>query len=307
MLRNMKKKFKEKDWYIAVRKHLIKMRTRGYRNLSDREFINKDFRHVFGYDFDNENPKGYHEVMAWYKMQDYLPTVTPYVDKYVVRDHVAKLCGDQYLIPMIRTWDGTGEFDFDSLPDKYVLIPNHASGLYFIQDGTKAVNRKKLMKQMREWLAFNFYDMTREPQYKTIKPLVMVMEYLEDTRGSKIEYKYSMLEGRINYIIAVQGHGPEKKFKKVDSNWQPLVEAKIDDDKLLKSDRPEVWQEMEAIALKLAEGFPFLRVDLYEIEGRIYFGEMTFTPGGSCFRLEPEDYNIKIGDMIYKALVKVTG
>lgn len=302
MIRSIKKRFDQKKSYIWLRDIYTRLRVAGYRGLSDEEFVLKDFRYVFGYDLDIMNPKGYHEVMAWYKSQHILESLTLYADKYSVREYVAESIGEEHLIPMLDVWETVDDINLDSLPDKYVLMPSHLSGMKFIQDGTVKVNRPRLRRQLRYWLGLNYYDMTREQQYRDIQPRILVMKYMEDDTHDLTDYKYMVIDGEIEFIVSIMNRKTKMTYAKTDRHWQPKNIGAALTKKQTEVTRPARWKEMEAAALKLAEGFPFVRVDLYVVEGTIYFGELTFTPGDSRFRLMPESYNDAIGKMIYDAL-----
>lgn len=294
--------------YVKLRDRYTDYRVSTYKGLSDREFVKRDFKHVFGYNFDYDNPKGYHEVMAWYKDTDYLGSLGDYVDKLKVRDYVAQKIGEEHLIPLYDVWHSKEDINLDKLPETYVLMPNHLSGSYFIQDGMAEVDGDKLTKKLHKWFDSNYYDLTREPQYKYIEPKVLVLKYMKDSTGDLTDFKYMMINGEIEFILGIYNRRTKVKYSKTGPDWEMTKHDKILFENPVyrkffhQADRPEVYKEMEEIVCKLAEGFPFLRVDIYVVDNHVYFGELTFTSGDSKVKMPPEDYNVEVGDKIYAAL-----
>ena len=308
IFRNIKMLLGKVKLYAFLRDRYTDFRVWTYRNLSDRDFIDRDFHHVFGYRYDYNNPKGYHEVISWYKNQPYLAEQSPYVDKFSVREYIEQKIGSQHLVPLIGLWESMDQVDLSILPEKYVLMPTHLSGSYFIQDGTKEIGEKKLLKKLKEWFESNYYQLTREPQYRDIQPRVMVLEYLQDETGDLTDYKYMIIDHKIEFILGIFNRRTKVKYSKVNRDWQlseedkKLVANPLFSKLFYKMERPDNYQMMEDIAMKLSEDFPFVRVDLYVVNQQVYFGELTFTSGDNKVKMVPESFNIELGEKIYTAL-----
>lgn len=304
MKRLIKERFGKTKLYVAIRSQLIKFRVWTYRNLSDREFIRRDFKYIYGYDFDFNNPVGYHEVLSWYKTTDLLRSYHPYADKFEVRKYIADKLGEEYLVPLHAVWESIDEVDLDSLPDRYVIIPSHLSGMKFIQDGTKNYTKAMLMKEIKRWFGLNYHDLTREPQYKDMKPRVLVYKYLQDETGDLSDYKYFMIDNKIYMIFMMMFRRTGMQTMKYDQDWHPMEYLNSLKKKITIIDKPAFADEMEEAAFKLCEGFPFVRVDFYYVDGQLYVGELTFTHGDSRLKFDVEEFNNEVGELIYTAVRK---
>ena len=302
MKKYIKAKYSKTHWYKFIQKQLIKFRVWTYRNLTDVEFVKKDFRYIYGYDLDIEHPKGYHEVISWYKTTDLLRSYHPYADKYEMRKYITEKIGEQYLVPLIAVWESYDEVDLGSLPERYVIIPSHMSGNKIIQDGTLHLSKKKMLKDIKKWFGTNFYDFTREPQYRDMKPRVLVYEYLEEESGDLPDYKYFMINHELYMIFNMMFRKTQVRTVKYDANWKPMEELNSYRTNLVIIDKPDFADEMEELANILAEDFPFVRVDFYHANGHTYVGELTFTHGDSRSYFDIPEFNEEVGSSIFTAL-----
>ena len=246
-----------------------------------------------------DNLRTYNEKIQWMKLYDSTPLKTRLADKVAVREWVSEKIGEQYLVPCYGVWNCFEEINFDMLPDQFVLKANHGCGWNVIVKDKKNLDKDDARKKFHDWMGRNYAWYGMELHYKDIPPKIYAEQYLENN-GDLYDYKFFCADGLIRCIQAVtekmSGEGYSTIF---DSEWN-RQDLRIGCQPQSRTDiaKPDSFGEMKNIVLKLCEGFPFVRVDLYNIEGKIYFGEMTFTSGNGRSRFDPEEYNTLLGEMI---------
>jgi hypothetical protein len=245
---------------------------------------------------DWNHPQKYTEKMQWAKLYDKNPQKPVLADKYRVRDWVKEKIGEEYLIPLLGCWDSFDEIDFDALPDSFVLKANHGSGMNVIVKNKQETNLKRIKWLFNDWMRMN-YAFTHDFQlhYAPIPRKIIAEKYIESKQGDLQDYKFLCFDG-IPYFCWVD-YGRFGKHTRLifDMNWNVqswTISYKKSDEVMPK---PENFEKMVEIARILAEGFPHVRVDLYNVDGKIYFGEMTFTCGNGFSAIEPEEYDYKLG------------
>jgi hypothetical protein len=291
----MKKTFKEKSltfFHVLVKRLL-------FRFLSDKQFIIWDY-FIFLHKFPNlNNPKTFSEKIQWIKLNGGLEKYTKYVDKLSVRNFIEKTIGIEYLIPLLGVWNNFDEIDFNNLPNQFVLKATHGSHYIYICKDKKLLDKHKLKKTVSKWLKENFYIKTRETQYKNCKPKILCEKYLKDYSGSLTDYKMFCFNGKPYCIEVISDRFSDEKDDIMDLNWKimPLIYKNMNHS-IRKLQKPEKLNEMIEISKKLAKEFPFVRVDLYTVENKIYFGELTFTPANGLEEIDPIEAEYLIGEMI---------
>ncbi len=225
-----------------------------------------------------------------------------FVDKYAVRTHVANLIGEKYLAKLLGVWKNAKDIDYDSLPSRFVLKANHGSSWNIIVPDIQKLDRKVAQKKLNWWLAKSYFKVSLEPHYRKIKPKIIAEEFLVDSNGEILDYKFFCFYGKSYFIQVDIGRYTENHSRiYYDMDWRPLpFTIKFPrSHRTLK--RPENWDEMLKIVNQLAKGHEHVRVDLYNIDGRIVFGELTFTHHSGLEKFYPDDtYNFLIGDIIAK-------
>lgn len=220
------------------------------------------------------------------------PMVTELSDKYAVRAYVASKVGEQYLVKLL--WHGTDvkAIPFDSLPSEYVIKTNHACGQVLVVKGK--ADRTEIVHTLRHWLKTNFYWAWREHQYFYIKPRILIEEYLRNEDGSgPLNYKFWCFAG-VPHVIHISNYTHDTHAF-YDTEWNQLdlhYREAVSRPSLAK---PINFEQMMRIASQLSEGFDFVRVDLYNTEGKVYFGELTFTPMAGELEFRPESWDLKLG------------
>lgn len=248
-----------------------------YNYMSDEEFLKRKFECIMHRSLDLEHPQTLNEKLQWLKIYDRKAIYTTMVDKYAVKDYIAGLIGEEYIIPTLGIWDKFDDIDFDALPDQFVLKCTHDSGGLVICKSKKTFNidsaRKKIQKSMRT----NFYYSGREWPYKNVSHRIIAEKYMGD---NLVDIKLQCFNGKFDSVFICCGRFTESgvRYHYFDRNWNYLPYCPYDDTDYdsLQQYRPQTFDKMVEIAGALAKGLYAARIDLYEIEGRIYFGEITF-------------------------------
>lgn len=243
-------------------------------------------------------PVSYTEKIQFAKMNESTPEKGLLSDKYAVRDWVAQKIGEEYLIPLIGAWDKFEDIPWDKMPDKFVLKTNHGSGTnVIVKDKTKE-DLKKLKDKINFWLSLDFAYSGKgfEMHYSYIEPKVIAEEFVNDSKGELNDYKFLCFNGEPYFCWVDVGRQTDHRRNVYDMDWvlQPWNQFYYahTDEPLAK---PDAFEEMKRIASVLAKGFGHVRVDLYDVDGKIYFGEMTFTNGKGFELINPEEYNDMLG------------
>lgn len=228
--------------------------------------------------------------------------MTPLVDKYLVKDYVASIVGDSYVIPTLGHWESFDEIDFDKLPEKFVLKTNHDSGGVVICKEKASFDKLAAKKKLEKSLVHNFYTYSKEWPYKNVKRCIIAEKFMEDPGNPDLkDYKWFCFDGVPKALfVASDRHVDEveTKFDFFDDNFNHLPFTHGHPNSTLPIEKPENFDEMKKLAAKLSSGFPHVRIDLYDINGKIYFGEMTFFHHGGFVAFNPTQWDYKFGSWI---------
>lgn len=272
-----------------------------YNDVPDREYLQRRFKAEIGTSLNLDSPKTYNEKLQWLKLYNRKPEYTMMVDKYKVRDYIAQTLGEQYLIPLLGVWDNPDDINFDELPNQFVLKCNHnsGSGMCICKDKSN-LNYDSVRKALRKGLKENYYIKHREWPYKDVPRRIIAEKYMEDASGDLKDYKFYCFNGVMKFVMINSDRNTSKPTKADyfdrDFNWLDFTWGYSHAE--VQPQKPVQFEEMVAIAEKLAKGLPHIRVDLYDCNGKIYFGELTFFDGSGFDRIEPEEWEYRIGDMI---------
>ncbi|MXP74790.1 glycosyl transferase [Lachnospiraceae bacterium WCA-9-b2] len=269
---------------------------------TDEKYLYHKFKTRMGYYPDLANPKTFNEKLQWLKLYDRKPEYTKMVDKYAVKEYVADKIGKQYIIPTLGVWDRFEDIDFDTLPNKFVLKCTHDSGgLVIVRDKTK-LDKSKAKKKLSKSLRTNYYRFGREWPYKDVQPRIIAEKYMEDKNTEELrDYKFFVFNGVVKAMFIATDRfkkGDETKFDFFDMEYRhlPLTNGHPNSNVIPK--KPETFMEMKQLASKIAENLPNARVDFYEVNGRSYFGEITFYHWSGMTPFEPQEWDRKFGDWI---------
>ena len=271
------------------------------RHLSSEEFLCRMYRIRMGRELDIHDPKTYTEKLQWLKLFDHRPEYTRMVDKHAVKDYVAKKIGAEYVIPLLGVWERAEDIDFDALPDRFVLKTTHDSGGIVVCTDKKSLDIPKARKKLERFLKRNYYDHNREWPYRDVPHRIIAEAYMEDTATKELrDYKFFTFGGvpRVLYIAQGRGRGEPTVADFFDMDFRHLPFT-IDHDMAERPpERPACFEQMKRLAAILSEGTPQLRVDFYEVDGRVYFGEMTFFHCSGMAPFHPEQWDRIFGDWV---------
>ena len=246
-----------------------------------------------------DNPKTFCDKLNWLKLNNVHPEYTNLVDKVKVREYVNNLMGRDMFFPLYGAWDHYSDIDFDSLPDKFVLKCNHDSASVNVIKDKSKMNHAELEKFYEGRLRINPYNMGREYPYKDVKPKIIAEKYMVPDGESDInDYKFFCFDGKPEMLFVATDRSDDCRFDFYDMDFNHLDIVNIHPHSDKPIEKPECFEEMKELAEKLTKGFKFVRLDLYEINGKVYFGEYTFFHAGGFWPFHPEEYEYKYGDMI---------
>lgn len=272
-----------------------------FRFVPDSIWIRLQYYRNIGRWPDLTNPKTFNEKLQWLKLHDRNPLYTKLVDKYEVKKIVAEQIGNEYVIPTLGVWDKFDDIDFDKLPNQFVLKCTHDSGgLIVVKDKSKldiGAAKKKINKCMK----MNYYWTFREWPYKNVKPRIIAETYMEDESGYELkDYKVFCFNGvpKALFIATDRGiHKTKFDFFDADLNHLPMKQYYPNNPKIKIPD-PEGIKKMFELAHVLTKNFKHCRADFYDINGKIYFGELTFSHFSGMQAMEPREWDEKFGSWL---------
>lgn len=244
-----------------------------------------------------QNPVTFNEKIKWLSVYDATPLKTQLADKYLARDWIKEQIGEEYLVPLLGVWDSFEQIKFKTLPDKFILKCNHSCGKNIIVKDKKSFDKKRAKRKFNEWLKQNFALRWYELHYFNIKPMIIAEKLLEPENGEPLyDYRIHCLGGKPEWIKITNQNLPNRPGKTYDPDWQlaPFQYGL----QLEPVPKPKNLDKMLELATKLSKPFNFVRVDLYNVDGQIYFGEMTFTPAIGGYKIEPQEYDTILGDLL---------
>ena len=252
-----------------------------------------------------KNPRGYNEKLQWMKIYDRHPEYTCLADKIQVRKIVRDKLGVDCTIPLLGVWDNFDEIDFSQLPNEFVLKCSHDSGSAKIIDhwNSYTINEKKYLKEFYfERLQSDYYFAGREYNYQGLKPHIIAEPLMgtdEEKRIGIKDFKIYCFHGEPKLILIITGRRAEKHedFFDADFNWLPEIRNGYTSSSICPP-RPKCFETIMEYARILSKGIRHVRMDFYEIDGKVYFGEYTFNSGGGFELFEPKEWERKIGDWI---------
>lgn len=253
------------------------------RFLPDKLYIKLYYRIALKRKLNLESPVTFNEKIQWLKFNNRSPFFTMVSDKYKVRPYVGEKIGDKYLVKLLGVWDSFDEINFNQLPNRFVLKCNHDSGGLAICYDKNNFDIKNARRIIEASLKRNFFYVGREWQYKNIKPKIICEELLCDEQGNvPVDYKISCFNGKVdNIMVCIERFTKTGvKFYFFDKEWQ-LLRLNRGDEKLpldFTLPKPDNLEEMINIAEQLSEPFTYARIDLYNLNGKVYFSEITLSP-----------------------------
>lgn len=268
------------------------------RLIDDKTYLKMIYFLCFWKKLDLEHPKTFNEKLQWMKLYDRRDIYTRMVDKEAVKGYVAEIIGEEYVIPTIGVWDRAEDIDFDALPEQFVLKCTHDSGGLVICRDKSKLDRKKARKKLNKCRKKNYYYLGREWPYKQVPPRILAEPYMADRNGEMKDYKFFCFSGepRVLYIASDRSTDVKFDFFDMDFYHLPITNGHGNSEKKLQP--PEHFEKMKELARKLSAGFPQLRVDFYEVDGRVYFGEITLFHMCGFVPFEPAQWDRMLGDLL---------
>lgn len=268
--------------------------------IPDKLYLQLLYRRIFNKKLDLNNPKSFNEKLQWIKLYDRRPEYTTMVDKYAVKEYVAGKIGKKYIIPTLGIWDKPEDIEWDNLPKQFVLKCTHDSGGLVICRDKDKLDKEAAIKKLSESLKRDYYRAGREWPYKYVLRRIIAEKYMEDKSvGELPDYKFFCFDGVVKalFIGTERGTGDVKfDFYDADFNHLDFVQEHPMSGKVLP--KPQHFEKMKELASQLSQGIPHVRVDFYNINGDIYFGEMTFFHHGGVIPFHPEEWDYTFGSWI---------
>ncbi|NFS12413.1 glycosyl transferase [Clostridium botulinum] len=265
--------------------------------LPKKVVLNIDYSRSYKKKLNLKNPKYYGEKIQWIKLNGKLERYGNLVDKYEVRNFINEKLGNGYLPKFLGIYNNPTEVKFEELSKSFVLKMTNGTGGNIICRDKSILNIEEAKKKLAKWQNESFYRYTKENQYKNVKSRIICEEYLEDETGSLTDYKLHCMDGKVHMIEIHRDRYTDHKENYYDVNWNEYgVICKIK--KGPDMQRPKNLEEMIDIAEKLSNGFTYVRVDLYSVNEKIYFGELTFTPANGTDPFYPLEKDLEFGNLI---------
>lgn len=271
------------------------------RLIPDRIYLQIVYFRHFKKFIDFDNPKTFNEKIQWLKLNYRKEEYTNLVDKYRVKQYITKLIGEEYVIPTLEVWKNVDDIDFKSLPEKFVLKCNNDSGGIVICKNKKDFDEVKAKSFLKERLKNNGYWYGREWPYKNVKPCIIAEKYMEDSISKDLkDYKFFCFNGSMEFFDIDIDRFIEHRSNYYDrnGNFLPFGKTYCPPDYTKKIEMPKNLDKMIELAETISHNTVLSRIDFYEIDGQVYFGEITFYPGSGFSPFTDEKWDYKLGDMI---------
>lgn len=290
------------DFLFRLRDKLIRVLAPYIKN--DELFIKLKFRHNMGYSLNLKNPQTFCEKMQWLKLNRRKLEYTNMVDKVEAKHFAARIIGEEHIIKTLGVWNKFDDINFDELPNSFVLKCTHDSSKGIMVKDKTQFDKLQAKKRIEYYQKRDYYYWNREYPYKSVPHRILAETYLQNGMDPElIDYKFFCFNGQAKYCQVITNRSTDETIDFYDRNWkiQDFIglnpKAHHAKDNLIE---PSDYTQMLSIADKLSfgTGAPFVRIDLYNVNGAIYFGEITFFPNSGMGRFCPSGWDLKLGQMI---------
>lgn len=270
--------------------------------LSDKIYLSLKFRSHMGYWMDWNNPKTYSEKLQWLKIHDRHEEYTRLVDKNAVKSFVSEKIGEEYVIPTLAVYNSAEDIDFKQLPRQFVIKCTHDSGGVVVCKDKALLDIHAAKDKLTRGLKRTFINQNREYPYANVPRKLIAEQYLEDEYGELRDYKIFCFDGEPKLLFVASDRmdkSKETKFDFFDLEWNhlPFTNGHPNSEKIIE--KPKNFDKMVEIAAILSKGFPHVRVDLYNCNGKIYFGELTFFHWSGIMPFDPPEWDLKLGELLH--------
>ncbi|MFQ8678527.1 MAG: ATP-grasp fold amidoligase family protein [Enterococcus avium] len=275
-------------WFFPARMGLFNW-------MSDKKYMQFIYKKSFKRELNLDDPKTYTEKLAWMKLNWYSDLAVKCSDKYRVREYVTEKIGEEYLVPLIGHWSEIEDINFDMLPNQFVLKPTNGSSDLVICKDKKDLDISKAKVKLSQNKAAAYFKFSKEWVYYNLTKTYIAEQYIKSDDGHAIkDYKFFCFDGEPRFLFVGSERDIDVKFDFFDMNWNHLDVLNGHDSKG-HIDKPKHFDEMVEISKKLSKDFPHVRVDLYEEQDKVYFGELTFFHFGGLVPFEPDIWDLKFG------------
>lgn len=273
--------------------------------LPDKLYLQQMFKFRMGYKLNLNNPKTFNEKLQWLKLYNRKPEFSKMVDKYTVKDYVASVIGEEFVIPAIGVWELPEDIEWGILPNQFVLKTTHgggSGGVVICKDKT-TFDQKEAISKLKNSMKQDIWHQLKEWPYKNVKPRIIAERYLTDdttsVNGDLNDYKFYCFNGEVKYCEVITGRYSKKQIDFFDLEWNhqefTFNGYEFADERPAK---PNCFDTMVEVAGKLCKDKPYSRIDLYVVGNKVFFGEITFFPASGFRGFHPEEWNVRLGDMI---------
>lgn len=278
--------------------------------LPDKLYLSLRYRCCMGHWMNWKHPKTFNEKLQWLKLNDCKPEYTQMVDKFAAKNYVAERIGNKYIIPTLAVWDKVEDIDWNVLPDQFVLKTTHGggSGGVVICTEKSKLDKEKAIRKLKISMQKNAGYTYREKPYLKVPRKIIAEKFMEEhdaanlpIRTDLIDYKFFCFNGEPKFLYISDSPKHELVFLNTDWSVAPFKRKDYEPMKITPP-RPNNLDEMLEVARRLSKGIPHVRVDLYNINHHIYFGELTFYTCGGLIPFTSEEYDRLIGDMLLLSL-----
>ncbi len=265
--------------------------------VPDSFYIKMISKGKLGYSPNLNNPQTFNEKLNWIKLNDHNPLYTQLADKYAVKKIVAERIGEQYVVKNLGCWKRFDEIDFDKLPNQFVLKCTHDSSGAIICRNKKAMNKDKVQRKINESLRLNYYYACREWPYKNIQPRIIADELLDDHSGKELnDYKFWCFNGKPTYMYCTVKTSKEDIYENFyDMDFKPAEINHGWPRRKPEFEKPEAFELMKELAAKLSAGIPFVRIDFFYVDEKVYFGEYTFFDWAGLQPFDSYKQDVEVG------------
>jgi hypothetical protein len=276
--------------------------------VSDKSYIKKQFRNRMGFELNLRNPKSLNEKINWLKLYYRTPLHTQCADKYEVRSYIKNKIGEEYLVPLYFRTESAGDIVALNLPNEpFVIKTNHDSGGVVVVKDKSGLDWELVRNQLKSRLSRNYYRRGKEWQYRDIKPCIIVEKLLSGSNGSlPFDYKLHCFNGKVNMIQVDIGRFSDNHcrnwyntdWKREPYKWSSKKGDKYTDPSIHEVEKPRTLHKMIELSELIARDFPYVRVDWYDVDGQLYFGEITFHHDGGYRPILPREWDYKLGELL---------
>ena len=269
--------------------------------MSDEAFLKISYRLSMKRKLNLKEPKTYNEKLQWLKLHDRNPQYSRMVDKHDAKLYIAQRVGEQYIVPTLGVWDSFDQIDFGSLPEQFVLKTVHDCGGVVICHDKQKLDKAEAKRFLEQHQKTNYYIYQREWPYKGVKPRILAEEYMKDAATGELrDYKFFCFDGepKALFIASERQAAGETKFDFFDMDFNHMDVRNGHPNAAVPPAKPACFEEMKKLAAKLSAGIPHLRVDFYEMNGKLYVGELTFYHWSGLVPFEPEHWDETFGSWI---------